>query len=383
MNVIHVIDSLDPRLGGPAICAPSLAAAQSALGHSVTVFCYGNDAGTKDIEERNSLIPGFGDVHLVEVPVGDFVETLFAIRASKMLDALFRVNDIVHIHGIWRPLMLSACGLALRHNKKYIITPHGMLDPWSLRQHPIKKKAALMLGWRFAFNHCHFMHALNPIEKEKIKPLNIRCPIRIFPNGVFSNFVTNNQHEEKKFSKFDALNDRPFILYLGRLHYKKGLDYLASAFRLFCEKNSSVDLVVAGPDGGALLDFQNRISKSGIGLRVHVIGSIYGAVKKYALVNALCLCLPSRQEGFSMAVIESLACSTPVVISKQCNFPEVQEASVGYVVPLEPEKIAKALLQIANNQRQSRAMGKAASAWVRDNFLWEKIAASIQSAYVA
>lgn len=277
---------------------------------------------------------------------------------------------------------MKACELAARHNKKYVIAPRGALDPWSLGQSRIKKKLAMIMGWREALNKSHFIHALNRTEKHFIGLLNLDCPIKIFPNGVFSNYCADLLQDHEFYSQYPGLNDRPYILFLGRLHYKKGLDYLAQAYNLFCKYNSSVDLVVAGPDGGALNDFRERVSNFRIESRVHMLGAIYGKEKLSALVHARCFCLPSRQEGFSMATTEALACSTPVVISENCNFPEVEEANAGFIVALDPKQLAEALLAIVSDEKANRAMGKAAKTLVSERYLWEIIAKDVVAAYL-
>src|SRR5207253_6602065 len=108
----------------------------------------------------------------------------------------------------------------------------------------------------------------------------------------------------------------PYILFLSRLHMKKGLDVLAEAFRTIAAKRSGVHLVVAGPDDGARADFVNRIEAAKLNDRVHLVGSLHGSEKWAALQGAACFVLPSRQEGFSVAILEALASRTSVVVTQ-------------------------------------------------------------------
>ncbi len=171
------------------------------------------------------------------------------------------------------------------------------------------------------------------------------------------------------------------MLFLSRLHYKKGLDILADAFRRVAPLFPDVDLVVAGPDGGAEDEFRGRIRQYGLEERVHMTGGLYGPAKIAALKRAACFCLPSRQEGFSVAITEALACGVPVAITDACHFPEVGEAGAGIVSPLDPMAVAAALERILEDPDRAARMGAAGAKLVRDNYTWPRIAVQTIAAY--
>ena len=171
------------------------------------------------------------------------------------------------------------------------------------------------------------------------------------------------------------------MLFLSRLHSKKGLDVLADAFTELSRRRMDVHLVVAGPDEGAEGDFVRRVTAAGVAPRVHVVGPLYGRDKLAALVDATCFCLPSRQEGFSVAITEALACGIPVVISESCHFPEVAAAQAGSVVPLEPTAVAGALEAILGEPELRTRMGQAGASLVRAHYTWDAIAAASLRAY--
>jgi glycosyltransferase involved in cell wall biosynthesis len=177
------------------------------------------------------------------------------------------------------------------------------------------------------------------------------------------------------------LGGRPYVLFLSRLHYKKGLDYLADAFAICAASNQDLQLVVAGPDDGALEDFQRRIDEKNLKNRTHVVGPLYGSQKLAALRGASVFSLPSRQEGFSVAIAEAMACEIPVVVSKDCHFPEVAEVKAGVVVNLDPQEIAQAILQIVNDRRLAQEMGRAGRNLIESRFTWPKVAEQSIQAY--
>jgi glycosyltransferase involved in cell wall biosynthesis len=250
-----------------------------------------------------------------------------------------------------------------------------MLDPWSLAQKRWKKKLALALGYRAMLNRAAALHLLNADEQHLLAPLRLRSPGVVLPNGVFLEEIDPLPPPSAFAQSYPALADKPYVLFISRLHYKKGLDYLAEAFRLVAGRRPEARLVVAGPDDGARADFERRVSGPELAGRVLLVGPLYGAAKWAALAGAACFCLPSRQEGFSVAVLEAMACRTPAVVSEACHFPEVAEAGAGAVVPLDAERIADALDGFLGDPDARRRAGEAGRRLVETQSTWPAVAA--------
>jgi glycosyltransferase involved in cell wall biosynthesis len=204
--------------------------------------------------------------------------------------------------------------------------------------------------------------------------LGLRAPGVVIPNGV--NLAEFDPPPDAALfrRRLPALSGRPYILFLGRLHYKKGLDHLAEAFRIVAGQLPDVHLVVAGPDDGARDDLEARVAAAGLVNRVHIPGPIYGPAKLSCVAGAACFCLPSRQEGFSVAILEALACGTPVVVSTECHFPEVAEVGAGEIVPLDTDALAAALNRVLADPARRARMGKAGRELVAAQFTWPRIA---------
>jgi len=131
---------------------------------------------------------------------------------------------------------------------------------------------------------------------------------------------------------------------------------------------------VAGPDDGAQGAFESQVARLGIAQRVHLVGPLYAAQKLAALRDCDCFCLPSRQEGFSLAVTEAMACETPVVISTECHFPEVKEAGAGVVAELNAPAIAAGIETVLRDPHAAAQMGQAGRALVVSRFTWPSVA---------
>src|SRR5262249_36020810 len=148
MKILHVLPDVDSLAGGIPIVATHLAAAQAALGHRVCVAAYRKVSEEQRITHELSLIPGFARVQVEYIADLTRRECLLGLQTRRRIDTLIRDFEIVHIHGVWDLVERLAARAARRAGVPYVITPHGMLDPYSLSQKKWKKRLALAMGYR-------------------------------------------------------------------------------------------------------------------------------------------------------------------------------------------------------------------------------------------
>lgn len=378
MRITHVINSVDPSYGGPAVVAPRLSAAQAAAGHEVQILTCQTQKTLDELAPIFQDIPNHERVTYKQIPRP---RSPFGFPRSRQTDRqmqeAIKASDFIHMHGIWSQELLAVGINAHDMSIPYAVRPAGMLDPWSLQQKSLKKKLALLTGRKAWLDRAAFIHTLNNDESRLIKTgsLNLTCPVEVIPNGIFLDEIQEQMTENAFRDQYrNFLGDSPFVLFLSRLHYKKGLIHLAEAFSIVCKHNRELKLVVAGPDEGDRAVFEQKINSYGIGERVLVPGPIYGSAKYDALREACCFCLPSFQEGFSLAILESLGCGTPAVITHGCHFPEVETANAGRVVEQDAKQIANVILEIAGQPQVRKDMSKAARNLVASLYTWPKIA---------
>ncbi len=381
MKILHVIPSFDPSSGGPPRIALRLAAGAASLGHEVHMLAHDYPAAVAAIEQERAEVPGASLVHQHVLPPLTWSENWLAIGSRREVDRIIGDFDVVHTHSIWNGISRATMKLARRRGVAYAVLVNGMLDPWSLAQGRWKKKLAMMLGMRQLLNDAAFLQAGSLDEKNSLIDLGLRSPIEIIPNGIYPQEFGALPAAGEFAAGHPELAGRPYILFLSRLHYQKGLDFLTAAFALVAKRNSEVQLVVAGPDGGARKELEADVADAGLENRVHIVGPMFGRDRFAALRDAACFCLPSRQEGFSMAVLEAMACATPVVISTGCHFPQVADAGAGRIVSLDATAIADALLQIVADPASGRRMGQAGRNLVYQQFTWPIIAQKTIAAY--
>jgi glycosyltransferase involved in cell wall biosynthesis len=382
MNVLHVIPSLDPATGGPPIIAASLAAAQAALGCRTGIVAYRFPEAQQRTAAALQAIPHIGEVRIDYLPFSK-PERFFARGARRRLAALVDQFDVLHLHGVWDPLIYAAAQAAREKKVPYVLTLHGMLHPWAMKQSAWKKQAALIFGYRRMLNDAIFLHLGNESERILTAAMGLTPPTRIAGNGVFLEEFTPLPERGAFRAAHPELKDAELILFLGRLHYMKGLDFLGDAFAVIARRRPGARLVVAGPDVGQRAEFEAQIARLGLADRVHLVGPLYGAQKRAAMRDCDCFCLPSRREGFSVAVVEALACEAPVVISTECHFQEVAEANAGIVVELNAPELAAGIERMLNDRESARRMGIAGRELVERRFTWPKVAQQLIDGYHA
>lgn len=372
LKILHVIDSLNQSMGGPPqVCAFLLA--EQAREHECWVASYASN------EEE---VPLPDDVRRVTIKGSGIKEKLLQRESKLAFEALDVPFDVLHLHNVWEPLLVAASNFANNRKIPYVVTPHGMLDPWSMSQKATKKKIALTLGRRRTLERAKFIHVLNDQEKDGVRALGIKNRCEVIANGVDLEKVDAALDPVPFQQQSPEICRHPFVLFLSRLHYKKGLDILAAAAPEFFEKFPDWRIVVAGPDGGAQAKFEASIAESGCSEKVHVIGPIYGERKFSLLANCEIFCLPSRQEGFSVAILEALSVSKPAAITSHCHFDEVATHNCGTVDSLDPAAITKSLCKLAGSSKRKQ-MGQNGRKLVEEKYTWCRISEKLLAQYLS
>ena len=380
MRIVHFIDRLDPSDGGPPAAVARLAAAQARAGHSVQICANEPRDDRLRFEEAYAAIDGFSAVTQRFFPHRTLCERTLALDVRRRLIRMLADADIAHVHGVGRPLLLQAARASGARRRAYCVTPHGMLSSWGMAQKSLKKRLALAVAWRSALAGAAFLHYVSEGERQASAPLGLDTHTLVLPNGIDVAELDRAATPENA----DHVATRPerFILFVGRLHFSKGLDLLCDAFTAVAARHPDVSLVVVGPDFGYGEELARRIQARPLAGRVHVLGPVYGAAKLALMRDALCLCLPSRQEGFSVTILEALACGRPAVISEACNFAEVETAGAGFVTGLSSALFADRLLRLCGDEQLRNRQGRAARALVQQRYGWDMLASRLVERYV-
>jgi glycosyltransferase involved in cell wall biosynthesis len=363
MRVCHVISGIDTDNGGPPVALAGLAAAQVRAGMRVSVlssyrFPEKSFAAAKAMESNGVVVRLIGPA---QEPMSR--HPMLAPAAREMCQA----NDVLHIHSMWESIQHHAAAAARSTKTPYIMTPHGMLDSWNL-----KKRIYYAFRMRSHVQHAAAIHVATDIERDHVQRLNLRPKIIVEPHGLNLKEFRELPPPGSFRSRYPQLGERPYIVFLGRLDRGKGLELLVPAF---AKVNPEAFLVLVGPDFGMQAPSEALAKQLNIADRIIFTGMLLGADRVAALADATLFSLPSYHENFAIAVTESLAAGTPVVISDQVYIhPVITSQRLGGVVPLSADALAAELNRWLSDETLRHQAAAKARPFALANFDWDAIA---------
>ena len=341
MRFLHVIPSVDPKGGGTIEGAHQLHRALTGLGHDGAFV-------TLDAPDATTL-------QQFDAPIYPLGPALSGYGYGAQLVPWLRTHaaefDAVLVNGLWQYPGLATRRALAGSPTPYFVFPHGMLDPWFKHAYPLKHlKKWLYWPWAEYRVLRDATGVLFTCDEERLLARKsfwlYRAREFISSYGTASPPRTDAITSGESFLQaFPQLRGKRLILFLGRIHEKKGCDLLIEAFAKVCRDMPDAHLVLAGPDSGALPDqLRNRIAQLGMQARVTWTGMLSGDKKWGAFHASDAFCLPSHQENFGIAVVEALACGCPVLISDKVNIWREIQADRSGLVESDTLEGAEALL---------------------------------------
>jgi glycosyltransferase involved in cell wall biosynthesis len=381
MKILVVIPALGEIYGGPSKSVMSLTKAIGKSGVSIDIITTNaNGSKTLDvpllvwIQEENYRIQYF--------PYWNFLDYKFTWSLTRWLFHNITNYDLVHTNAIFSYPVLPAYWSCQMAKIPYIVTPRGMLEPWALAYKIWKKKLYFNCLEKPALQKASAIQMLASTEAEGIKNLHLKPPVVIVPNGIHREDFASLPEPEIFYHQFPETKNKRLIIFLGRIDPKKGLDLLAPAFAQAYQKFPDTHLIIAGIDNtGFLPTAQSYFINAGCSHAVTFTGMLTGSIKYAALAAAKIYVAPSYSEGFSMSVLEGMAAGLPCVITTGCNFPEAGEAEVARIVNIDVGSIAKAIIQLLEDDQKAKNMGDRARQFILDNYTWDKILLKMISVY--
>ncbi|MGB1285685.1 MAG: glycosyltransferase [Aggregatilineales bacterium] len=380
MHILHITPYYAPAYsyGGVVTAVQGMVEALAARGHQMTVlttdtlsrderYTRASDDmlnGVRVLRHRN-LLPLLRGKFNLSTPVG----------LRKNLGHLLADTDVVHTHEFRSLENMLTLPLIGKYNIPVVLSAHGTLTH-STGRNLLKQNWDRLLSPAIA-KHIQHIIALTAQEKSEIidvwEQFGMIPPLSIIPNGVN---LAEFEHlaDDTIFREHYNLSDEKIVLFMGRLHPRKGVDVLVRAFK---QANlTHTRLVLAGPDEG-MMDILSPLLDE----RIILTGYIDGELRESALSAADVFVLPAIGEGLSMAVLEAMAAGLPVILSPGCNLPEAEAAGAGLIVEPEVDALAAALQTLIHDDAKQRHMSIAASALVEQKFTWDTVAAQLEATY--
>lgn len=291
-------------------------------------------------------------------------------------------GDILHLHGLWQYSSLLLANRANNLGRPYVVSPHGMLDSWALSNSRYRKLAVWGLWEKRLLSNASCLHALTEQEYIAIRECGITTPVCIIPNGVS---IPNGDYFNNTRNNISSLSIPRKILYLGRIHQKKGIFELVEAWSLIKSHFGSHTplLTIAGwGDEKDIGSLERQIQRLGLQGHCNFLGPKFGNEKSQLMSEADFFILPSRSEGLPIAVLEAWSHGTPVIISKACNLNTAINRGFAFEVKPTIDSIFTVMTKVMSIEpEQRKLMAQESLNFVRENFSWDSVAVEFYKVY--
>ncbi|GAC1355886.1 MAG: glycosyltransferase [Acidobacteriaceae bacterium] len=370
---ITVVSHLDPRYGGLSSVVPQLSsrlASTCQFKIDLAAFCTKGEL---------YLPTSYPDLSLSEWPASRS-QWFRNPSLRETFKNLIQAADGVHIHGLWEQSTAIAAPTARALRKPYILSAHGMLEAWALTNKRLKKKIYAALFERANVRGSACLHALTHAEARDYRRFGATGPIAVIPNGVT---VPNSADPALFLAQHPALQGKKILLFLGRIHYKKGLDLLIQAWSRLAANYPEAHLVLAGPDfEGTRASVEKLIQEKQLSSSVLFTGMLRNELKWSALAAAQGFVLPSYSEGLSVSVLEAMGLGLPVIVTEQCNLPEVKELEAGWQIQSEAEQLTSAIREFLSNSAEANSeIGSRGRNLVLTRYNWSTVSERMAELY--
>jgi glycosyltransferase involved in cell wall biosynthesis len=388
LKVLHIIPSVATVRGGPSQAVIEMVSALRSQGVDAEIATT-NDNGKNLLDvplyELTDQLSEYGHVPIRFFPrfspnIHTVREFAFSRSLTTWLWQHITEYDLVHVHAIFSYASTIAMAIARIKKVPYINRPLGQLCTWSLQQSKLRKQIYLKLIEHSNLLHSQALHFTAQQELEEFNLLKLNIPSFILPHGVQIPFPIPNAQERVR--KLLQIPDHfPVLLFMSRIHPKKGLEYLIAALGKLKEYDFAFVIAGSGePD--YISQIQDLLVTHGISDRTHLVGFVESETKNLYLQGADLFALTSHSENFGIATIESLASGTPVLITDGVAIaPMVKEQSIGYVTKLEINAIASTIQDFFEYPHIATQKGERAQQYIAEHYAWTKIAQKLITMY--
>ena len=378
ISVVQSVNDLAPDSGGPSRTVTSLSKGLIDLGVNTKLITNSNQKSNlnNNLSLKN-LILYRSDI--------SFFAPLKEKNLNLLLGKIFKEmknNLIFHDNGIWLPSNNTICNFAIKNKVKLLISPHGMLEPWSLKYKKLKKSLAWNTYQKRNLRSADIIHACSEMEAENILKLNLKKPIAIIPNGIdqqIKNYIVNQVfcNGEKKDNYFFKN-----LLYIGRIHPKKGLINLLLATKdLLIRENWR--LTIAGfPELNHDIILNDFVKKNNLEDYVKILDPVSGKDLFDLYQSATYFILPSFSENFGLVVAEALNFGIPVIATKGTPWEILEKTNSGWWVQPKVEEIKKAINNAILLKESEYLIMSENAKKLSENYNWEDISKRFLNLYI-
>lgn len=378
MKVLTFITSISLKGGGPSRSVPMLVKGLAEVGVDITLMTYwSDDMNTHALDgtfaKLKILRPNFSRSQMEEY-----------IISEKF--------DVIQLQSMWDLRYHIVAKTARKHRIPYIITPRGMLEPWCLSQKKWKKKLAMALYQMKDIKRSACVFTTAEMEALHVRDLGVDVPMVVIPNGIETDGYPCRISKDKV---------KKQILFLSRIHIKKGIELLIDAFDRIIKKNTDMDdwtvAIVGNGEEGYIRELKRKVEDLNLRDKVKILAPVFGDAKVKLYQESSIFCLPSYSENFGMVIAEAMSCGVPCITTNgtpwQLLNGEVstmganldilgKNRKTGWCIDLNVDNLEKVLLEAMTMKTEALyEMGQKGNLLVQENFNYKSVARKVMQLY--
>ncbi|WP_405606315.1 glycosyltransferase [Polaribacter sp. Asnod1-A03] len=366
MNFHHVISTIDVSSGGPARSVTHLIEAIHNTDSNIEIEL---STLKSDNPIANHFKNNRGKINLFRFgKLGYSKDLILKLEKSS--------NKLFHGHSLWELPVHYMSKIARKKEIPYIITVRGMLEPWSLTQAKFKKKLALKLFQYKDLSKATCIHATAPMEVESIRTLGFKNPIAMIPNGVNIDDFPEAEPKKKQQPKK--------ILFLSRIHIKKGIENLIEAWKLINEeerKDWKIEIVGNG-DEVYIQSLKDKIISDNLINQIEIMQPVFGDEKIKLFREASLFVLPTFSENFGIVIAEALVSYTPVITTKGAPWQDLETYNCGWWINIGVDPLKLALQDaMSKSSEELMVLGRNGRELIKNNYSMESVAKKMLELY--
>lgn len=370
MKIIHIIENIDNRYGGPAKSVPLLIKYLNKLNIQnkiITLKVHKNEEN-EIIEKNNINITKLSLVGLGKVKYSPFLKKEILKEISK--------DTIIHIHSLWNYTAYIGYKIAKENNIPLVVSIRGTMYDWALEQRKYLKKFAMWLFQKDMLNYANILHITEIGEKKVVENFGIKNNFVLVPNGV----ELDNKPTELSKNILDKINynkHKIYFMFLGRIVHNKGIHYIINSAKSLELKNKNIEILVVG--GIEEQRYYNNLEKLD---NIHFLGMLDGQDKHTIFSISSLFILPSLGENFGMAIAEAMTYKLPIITTKGTPWKEIEDNNAGWWVELNQDNINNTIIEaITSSKKQLSIKGQNAYEIIK-NYTWDVQAIKMMNCYL-
>lgn len=366
MKVCIFTASIDKKDGGPSRSTPILAKGLSSVGVDTTLMTLATD-------DMNTHLLDGSQVDIIRVSQ----DYKYGDLEKLLLEGKY---DLIHGQNLWNPFYHKMAKIARKHGIPYIVTPRGCLEPWAYQGQGIirnlKKKVAMLLYQKKDLDKANCILATAKMEADNLRALGISAPIAVIPNGI-----DISEYECRSYETKDLVKKQ--IVFLSRIHQKKGIEFLINAWCQLKDKYPDWNVIIAGNgDESYIRQLKELISSKCLQECVQIIPPVFGEAKHKLYCESSLFVLPTYSENFGMVIAEAMSCGVPVITTNGTPWQELNEKQLGWCIDLSLDNLVSTMSKAIDlGLDRLFEIGQACSQHIHETYQYTEVAEKNSNVY--